>query len=179
MCNTPWVFVPSYVFVTIELGSRKVVHFNVTEHPTIKWVRQQVRNACFGEQLPQFLIHDNDGKYGQLGRPIPVKKGGRRIHYRCAFDVWLIEVMGVRGMPTPYRAPNASAHVERLIGTLRRECLDRTLIWNERHLRRVLGEFIAWYNQGRVHQGLHGIPKPDPSLTLPHLPKGGWRQSPF
>ncbi len=106
-----------YVFVSMELASRKVVHLNVTEHPTIEWVKQQVRNACFEEQ-PKFLIHDNDGKFGQLGRPILIEKAGRRVSCRCTFDVWLFEVMGVRGIPTPYRAPNASAHVERLIGTL-------------------------------------------------------------
>ena len=133
-----------YVFVIRELASRKVVHVNVTEHPTIEWVKQQVRNECFEEQ-PKFLIHDNDGKYGQLGRPIQVEKAGRRISCRCTLDLWLLNVMGIRGIPTPYRAPNASAHVERLIGTLRRECLDRMLIWNERHLRLILGEFIAWY----------------------------------
>ena len=160
-----------YVFVIMELASRRVVHFNVTEHPTIEWVKQQVRNVCFEEQ-PKFLIHDNDGKYGQLGRPILVEKAGRRVSCRCAFDVWLFEGMGVRGIPTPYRAPNASAHVERLIGTLRRECLDRMLIWNERHLRSILGEFIAWYNHGRVHQGLHGIPDPDPSLSGPLTAEG-------
>jgi len=73
--------------------------------------------------------------------------------------------MGLRGIPTPYGALNAAAHIERVIGTLRRECLDRMLIWNERHLKLVLAEFIAWYNSGRVHQGLHGIPDPDPALA--------------
>ena len=160
-----------YLFVIMELGSRKLIHFNVTEHPTIEWVKQQVLNACFEEQ-PTFLIHDNDGKYGQFGRPIQREKAEKRVSCRCHLDVWLFEVMGIRGIPTPYRAPNASAHVERLIGTLRRECLDHMLIWNERHLRLILGEFIAWYNQGRVHQGLHGIPDPDPSLTGP-LPAEG------
>ena len=150
----------------MELASRKIVHFNVTEHPTIEWVKQQIRNGCFEEQ-PKFLIHDNDGKYGQFGHPIRVDKAGRRVSCRCSLDVWLFDVMAIRGIPTPYRAPNASAHVERLIGTLRRECLDHMLIWNERHLRLVLGEFIAWYNQGRVHQSLHGIPEPDPSLSVP------------
>ena len=155
-----------YVFVIMKLASRRVVHFNVTEHPTMEWVKQQLRNACFEEPLPKFLIHDNDGKYGQFGRPIQVEKSGSRVSCRCAFDVWLVEVMGVKGIPTPYRAPNASAHLERLIGTLWRECLDHILIWNQRHLRLVLTEFIAWYNQGRVHQGLHGIPDQDPSLTV-------------
>jgi transposase InsO family protein len=73
--------------------------------------------------------------------------------------------MGIRGIPTPHGAPNAAARIERLIGTLRRECLDRMLIRNERHLRRILAEFIGWYNHGRVHQGLNGIPDLDPELT--------------
>jgi putative transposase len=75
--------------------------------------------------------------------------------------------MGIRGIAIPYGAPNAAAHIERMIGTLRRECLDRMLIWNERHLRCVLTEFIGWYNHGRVHQGLDGIPDPDPILAEP------------
>ena len=65
-----------------------------------------------------------------------------------------------------------SLFIERLIGTLRRECLDHMPIWSERHLRLVLGEFIAWYNQGRVHQGLQGIPVPDPSLSEPPAAEG-------
>jgi hypothetical protein len=75
--------------------------------------------------------------------------------------------MGIRGIPIPYGAPNAAAHIERLIGTLRRECLDRMLIWNNRHLRCVLTEFIRWYNHGCVHQGLNGIPDPDPAIEGP------------
>ena len=134
-----------YVFVIMELASRKIVHFNVTEHPTLDWTRQQVVNACFDGQ-PKFLIHDNDGKFGQLGRPIQIEKSGRRASCRCTLDVWLFEVMDITGIPIPYRAPNASAHVERLIGTLRRECLDHMLIWNERQLRWTLSEFIRWYN---------------------------------
>jgi len=80
--------------------------------------------------------------------------------------------MGIRGIPIPYGGPNAAAHIERLIGTLRRECLDRLLIWNERHLRCVLTEFIRWYNHGRVHQGLNGIPDPDPALAEPKPLRG-------
>jgi transposase InsO family protein len=155
-----------YVFVIMELASRKVIHFNVTEHPTLEWTKQQVRNACFEEQ-PKFLMHDNDGKFGQLGRPLRVERAGKMISCRSAFDAWLWRVMGIRGIPIPYGAPNAAAHIERLIGTLRWECLDRMLIWNERHLRCVLTEFICWYNHGRVHQGLNWIPDPDPALAEP------------
>jgi putative transposase len=160
-----------YLFVVMELGSRKVIHLHVTHHPTLEWTKQQIRNACFEEQ-PKFLLHDNDGKFGQLGRTFRVENAGRRVWYRSAYDEWLWREMGSRGIPIPYGAPNAAAHMERLIGTLRRECLDRMLIWNDRHLRWVLTEFILWYNHGRLHQGLNGIPDPDPAIDGPK-PLGG------
>jgi hypothetical protein len=97
---------------------------------------------------------------------------GKRVSCRSAYDAWLWQEMGIGGIPIPYGAPNAAAHIERLIGTLRRECLDRMLIWNERHLRCVLKEFVGWYNHGRVHQGLNGIPDPDPAIDGPK-PLGG------
>jgi putative transposase len=160
-----------YIFVIMEPASRKVIHFNVTDHPTLEWTKQQVRSACFEEQ-PKFVLHDNDGKFGQFGRPIGVESNGKRVSCRSAYDAWLWVEMGKRGIPIPFGAPNASAHIKRLIGTLLRECLDRLLIWNERHLRCVLTEFIGWYNHGRVHQGLNGIPDPDPLLAEPK-PVGG------
>jgi hypothetical protein len=110
----------------MELASRKVIHLHVTDHPTLEWTKQQIRNACFEEE-PKFLLHDNDGKFGQLGRPFRVERAGKRVSCRSAYDEWLWQEMGIRGIPIPYGAPNAAAHVERLIGTLRRECLDRML----------------------------------------------------
>ena len=157
-------FTALYIFVIMELGSRKVVHVNVTEHPTLAWVKQQVRDATFDGE-PKFLIHDNDGIFGQLGKPVTVEVGGKKVSCRSAFDVWLAETRGIRGVPTPYHAPNAQAHVERLIGTLRRELLDRILVWNEGQLRAVLAEYTSWFNEGRVHQGIRGIPDPDPELA--------------
>ena len=139
-----------YIFIIMELASRKVIHIQVTDQPTIEWTEQQILNACFLEQ-PRFLLHDNDGEFGQLGRPLQVENEERKISCRSALDVWLWETMNIRGISIPYGAPNAAAYMERLIGTLRRECLDRMLIWNERHLRLVLSEFIGWYNHGRVH----------------------------
>ena len=158
-------FTALYIFVVMELGSRKVVHVNVTEHPTLAWVKQQVRDASFEEQ-PKFLLHDNDGIFGQLGKPATVEVGGKKVSCRSTFDVWLAETRGIRGIPTPYHAPNAAAHVERFIGTLRRELLDRILVWNEGQLRAVVNEYVhGWYNNSRVHQGIHGIPAPDPELA--------------
>ncbi len=98
----------------------------------------------------------------ELGRPTTVERQCKRVSCRSALDLWLFETMNIRGIPIPYGAPNAQSHVERLIDTLRRECLDRMLIWNERQLRAVLGETVDWYNRLRVHQDIHGIPQPDP-----------------
>jgi len=159
-------FTALYAFVVMELETRKIVHWNVTQHPTLAWVKQQMRDATYREQ-PKFLIHDNDGKFGQFGRPLQVNAGGKKLSCRSAFDLWLVETMAVRGIPIPYGAPDAQAHIERLIGTLRRECLDKLLIWNERHFRAVLSETVSWYNGVRVHQAIRGIPLPDLEYERP------------
>ena len=80
--------------------------------------------------------------------------------------------MGVKSVPTPYGAPNANAHCERLIGTTRRECLDHLIIWNARHLHKVLSEFYGWYREARPHLGINGIPEPDPALAEPRRGAG-------
>jgi putative transposase len=151
----------------MQLESRKVVHVNVTERPTLAWVKQQIREATFEEQ-PKFLIHDNDGIFGQLGKPVTREVNYKKVSCRSALDVWLAETMGIRGVPTPYHTPNASAHVERFMGTLRRELLDRILVWTEGQLRAVVNEYIlGWFNNSRAHQGIQGIPAPDPALSEP------------
>ncbi len=145
---------------------RNVIHMRVTGRLTLEWTKQQMGNACFEEQ-PKFLLHDNDGKFGQLGWPLHVECAGKKVSCRFTYDVWLWQEMGIRGVPVPYSAPNVAEHIERLMGTLCRECLDRMLILNEAHLRSVLEEFIGWYNDGRVHEGLNGIVDPDPALAGP------------
>ena len=153
-------FTALYIFVILELGSRRVVHVNVTEHPSQAWVHQQIRDAAF-DGPPKFLLHDNDGMFGQLGRPVTTEVAGKKVSCRSTFDVWLAETMGIRGIPTPYGAPNANAHVERFIGTLRRELLDRILVWNEGQLRTVLAEYARWFNAGRVHHPTLTVSGPD------------------
>ena len=143
----------------------------VTTRPNLAWVKQQLRDATFEEQ-PKFLCHDNDGIFGQFGRPVTTEVNGKKVSCRSSLDLWLVQAMGIRGIPTPYKAPNAAAHIERFMGTLRREVLDRILIWNEGQLRAALGEYIRWYNAGRVHQGIHGIPDPDPELAEPKPANG-------
>jgi transposase InsO family protein len=122
-----------FVFVMIELGSRRVVHYGVTRNPTDKWVAQQLREATpFGER-PRFLIRDNDRKYG---------KSFERVAGQ-------IEVL-----KTPYRAPKANAICERLLGSLRRECLNYVLILSERHLYGAVKEYKEYFNHARPHQGI-------------------------
>jgi len=122
-----------FVFVIIELGSRRVVHFRVTRNPTDQWTAQQLREATpFGEK-PRFLIRDNDRKYG------PSFKRAAK---------------GIKVLKTPYKAPKANAICERFLGSLRRECLDYVLILSERHLHRVVKEYMAYFNKARPHQGI-------------------------
>lgn len=145
-----------YVLVIIELASRRVVHYGVTDYPNMPWLKQQFRNLCF-ETTPRFLIHDNDKIYGQLNRLGKSERGdGRR--FRCTLDAWLFENFEIQGLPIPYGAPRANSFCERFIGTLKRECLDHFIFLSERHLRESVAEFVRYYNEGRPHQGIEGIP---------------------
>jgi transposase InsO family protein len=131
-----------FVYFIIELGSRRVVQYGVTRSPSDFWVAQQVREATPYEEGPRFLIRDNDGKYGQC------------------FDR-VAEDRGIRVLRTPVRAPKANAICERFIGSVRRECLDYMLIINDRHLYRLIDEYVTYYNHARPHQGI-GQRIPDP-----------------
>jgi putative transposase len=124
-----------YAFVIMELGSRKIVHVGVTAHPTDEWTAQQLREATPFEQRPKYLIRDNDTKFGT--------------HFKQ-----VAEGAGIKVLKTPIKAPNANANCERLLGTIRRELLDHFLIFNERHLKVVLQEFVSYYNSWRPHQGI-------------------------
>lgn len=153
-----WNYSVGYVLVLMELGTRRVVHMAVTESPTLAWVKQRVREATPFGSVPRFLVHDNDGIFGQFGR----RRSGRS--FRSALDLWLGEVLGIKGIPIPYGAPNAAAHIERFMGSLRRECLDHFIFLSEDHLRRTVTAYITYYNEGRPHQGIQGIPACGPNL---------------
>jgi len=129
--------------------------------------RRQVREATLYGVVPRFLLHDNDGIFGQLGRPWRVEKRlpGRR--YRCSLDAWLDQGPGVCGLPIPYDAPNANPHVERSMRTLREECLRNFIFLSEGHLRRTVAAYVRYFNGGRVHQGIDGIPAPEPGALAP------------
>src|SRR5712692_7410605 len=136
-----------YVFVVLEVGTRRILHFNVAEHPTAEWTAQQFRMVVSGDQPHRWLIHDRDSIYSE------------------GLDA-TVAAMGLTILKTPVRAPQANAHGERLIGTIRRECLDWVIPLNERHVRRVLAEWVAHYNHGRPHASLGpGIPDPQGEET--------------
>ena len=131
-----------YVFVVIEIGSRRIVHYNVTAHPTAAWTLQPFREALPGDHPYRFLIHDRDSIFAQ-----EVDQG--------------LTNLGVRVLRTPVRAPKANAVCERLGGSLRRECLDFLIPFNERHLQRIIREWTTHYNRGRPHSALGpGLPEP-------------------
>ena len=96
-----------YVFVVMELNTRRIVHINVTTHPSLPWVKRQILDLSAFDCSPRFLLHDNDGIFGQFGHP---KKDSEGKHYRCHLDHWLSTTMGIKGLPTPYHAPNAKGY---------------------------------------------------------------------
>jgi putative transposase len=132
-----------YVLVFIAHGRRELVHVNVTANPTAAWIWRQLIEATPWGTKPRHLLHDRDRVYGRDFR----LRAGR---------------IGIDAIVTPIHAPKANAIVERVIGTLRRECLDHLIVLDEQHLSRVLREFVAYYNQERAHRTL-GLQTPEPS----------------
>ena len=127
--------------VFIAHGRRELVHVNVTANPTAAWVWRQLIEATPWGQKPHHLLRDRDAVYGR-----DFRQRARRI--------------GIDAIATPVRAPRANAVVERVIGTLRRECLDHMIVLDERHLASVLTEFVRYYNQERPHRTL-GLQTPE------------------
>jgi putative transposase len=164
------VFTIVYVLVVMEIASRRIVLINATTSPGLAWVKQQIRQASAWGKSPRFLIHDNDGVFGQFGDRRPRGKKGR--HYRCHLDVWLADAMGIEGIPIPYGAPNASPHIERFNRSLREEALNLFIFLNVKHVRRVCAEYRGFYNGARPSQALRAIPDPYPELNKPP-PKTG------
>lgn len=147
-----------YVFVVLEIGTRRILHCNVTEHPTALWTVQQFRGAIPSDHRYRFLIHDRDSIFS-----IQVDQA--------------VEALGLKVLRTPARAPQANAYCERLVGTLRRECLDFMIPLSEKHLRRILRDWMKHYNSGRPHRSLGpGLPIPDPEL--PRSPQANRHQLP-
>src|SRR2546426_282734 len=118
-----------YGFVILEIGTRRILHFNTTCHPTAEWTLQQFRECVTGEEPYKFIIHDRDSIYSK------------------ELDSSL-RSLGLRVLRTPYRSPQANAFCERLIGSARRECLDFMITLNESHVRNILKPWVAHYKRG-------------------------------
>ncbi len=135
----------------LRYDRRKVVHFNVTANPTAGWTAQQVVEAFPEETTPRFLIRDRDSIYGEFFR--------QRIRH-----------MGIEEVVTAYRSPWQSPYVERIIGSIRRECLNHVIVLSERHLRSILRDYFDYYHHARAHLSL------DRNSPIPReveLPKRG------
>ena len=169
----PWNYAVSYVLVVMALGTREIIHVGVTRNPTMDWVKQQLREATAWGEAPRFLMHDNDAIFGQYGsnRPLADATTGRR--FRCALDAWLEGVLGIRGVPIPYGAPNAAAHIERFMGTFKREALDHFIFFSEAQLLQTARSFVSYYNEARPHQGIDGIPACGPGKDPPRDTEAG------
>ena len=123
-----------HVLILIDHERRRIVHFNVTINPTSAWVIQQIRDAFPWETAPRFLLHDHDPLF-----------------MACQSS---LNAMGIKTVVTTRASPWQNAIAERVIGTLRRECLDHVIVLNEEHLRQKLGEFMSYYHGSRTHLGL-------------------------
>ena len=126
-----------YVFVILEHGSRRIRHWNITESPSLEWIIQQLREATPHGEVPRFIHRDNDGLYG---------KGVSMF----------LKASGVEEVRSAFRSPWQNPYIERFFGSMRREIINHVIILNEKHLRRLISEYVEWYENHRLHQGLDG-----------------------
>ena len=124
-----------FVFVVLGHDRRRILHVNLTRHPTSAWTRQQLREAFPSDTHLRFLLHDRDTTFD------------------AAFHR-AVKAFGLTAVPTAPRSPWQNPYVERVIGSIRRECLDHVILFNERHLRRVLRAYVAYYQRSRTHLSL-------------------------
>jgi transposase InsO family protein len=137
-----------FVFVVLAHERRRVVHINVTDAPTAQWTAQQLVEAFPWETAPRYVLRDRDAVYGVA-------------FSRC------VQTMGIHEVKTAPRSPWQNPYVERLIGTLRRECLDHVVVLNETHLRRLLSAYLSYYHGARTHLSLaKDAPEPRPVERL-------------
>jgi len=148
-----------YCFLVLSHDRRRVLHFNVTQHPTSVWTARQLVEAFPFAAAPRFLLHDRDSIYGDAFKQ-------------------RVKSIGIEEVLTAPRSPWQNPYVERLIGSIRRECLDHVIVLNEAHLKRILSSYFAYYHGSRTHMGLDGnSPEPreveppqlGPVVAIPHV----------
>ena len=140
-----------YALIVLGHDRRKVIHFDVTENPTQDWLARQMTEAFPWDTAPRYLLRDRDASYGQTFRD-------------------RVEAMGIEEVVTAPRSPWQNPFVERIIGSIRRECLNHVIIFDERHLRRVLSSYFQYYHKSRTHLSLD---KDCPETRPIHPPTAG------
>jgi transposase InsO family protein len=125
-----------YCLVIIRHRRRIWLSFGVTENPTAEWISRQITDAFPWDHAPRYLIRDRDTSYG----PVFVQR---------------LRAMDIRDRPIAFRSPWQNAYVERLIGSIRRECLDHMIVFGQARLRRILGAYAVYYNESRIHRSLN------------------------
>ena len=128
-----WLFRQWYIFVVLELKTRRIIHTSVTKYPTDEWTAQQLREATPWGKGPKYLSRDCDSKYAT--------------HFSAVAG-------SIKEVETPYRTPQANGVCERFMGSLHRECMDHILIHDDKHLRQVVNEYTTYFNRERPHQGI-------------------------
>lgn len=124
-----------YALVILRHDRRQIVSIGVTDHPTAQWIGRQIAEAFPRDEAPHYLIRDRDATYGHVVRQ-------------------RVQEMGIRDRPTAPRSPWQNAYAERLIGSIRRVCLDHVIVFGEAHLRRILKAYAGYYNGMRTHLSL-------------------------
>jgi transposase InsO family protein len=124
-----------FVLVILRHQRRRLISLSVTPNPTAQWIAGQITEAFPWDEAPDYLIRDRDASYGHA------------VTRRLA-------AMGIRDHPTAARSPWQNGHAERLIGSIRRECLDHIVVFGEAHLRRILAAYVLYYNDLRTHLSL-------------------------
>jgi putative transposase len=140
-----------FVLVVLAHHRRRVVHFNVTEHPTAHWTAQQIVDAFPDDSAPSYLLRDRDSIYGHAFRK-------------------RVKGLGINEVQTAPHSPWQNPFAERLVGSIRRECLDHVVVLGERHLRRTLTRYFAYYHEARTHLSLD---KDAPDVRSVELPEAG------
>ena len=136
LCVVPTLtFERLFAFLVLGHGRRQLLWFEVTRHPTAEWLARQITEAFPWTSAPAYLVRDNDRAYGDVFKS-------------------RVRAMGIRDRPISPGSPWQNAYVERLIGTVRRECLDRMLVFGAAHLRQILSAYAAYYNEVRTHLAL-------------------------
>jgi len=136
-----------FVFLILAHERRRVLHFNVTAYPTAEWAAQQIVEAFPWMDPPKYLLRDRDGAYGAWFRK-------------------RVSGLGMEEVLIAPQSPWQNPFVERLIGSIRRECLDHTIVPGERHLKRVLTDYFRYYHRWRTHQSL-GMDSSEGRVTHP------------